>query len=151
MRAIIRDLPTNKVAGGEIPVNVLKKSNFSVDELTICVNYALINGKFSVTLKNANVTPVHKKDDPTDKTNFRPISVLPLLSKVFERVIYNQLGKYMDTFLNKLLSGSRKVHSTQLALFKLLQRWEKELDNSRLVGTILMDLLKYVNAYLMTL
>ena len=142
IKAIIRDLPTNKAAGGEIPVNVLKKSNFSFDELTICVNYALINGKFPITLKNANVTPVHKKDDPTDKTNFRPISVLPLLSKVFERVIYNQLGKYMDTFLNKLLCGFRKAHSTQHALFKLLQRWQNELDNSGLVGTILMDLSK---------
>ena len=102
----------------------------------------MTNGKFPITLKNANVTPVHKKDDPTDKTNFRPVSVLSLLSKVFERVIYNQLGKYMDTFLNKLLCGFRKAHSTQNALFKLLQRWQKELDNSGLVGTILMDLSK---------
>ena len=122
IKAIITDLPMNKAAGGEIPVNVLKKSHFSFDELAICVNYALINGKFPITLKNANVTPAHKKDDPTDKANFRPISVLPLFSKVFERVIYNQLGKYMDTSLNKLLGGFRKAHSTQHALFKLLQR-----------------------------
>ena len=142
IKAIIRDLPTNKAAGGEIPVNVLKKSNFSFDELTICVNYTLINGKFPITLKNANVTPVHKKDNPTDKTNFQPISVLPLLSKVFERVISNQLGKYMDTFLNKVLCGFRKDHSTQHTLFKLLQRWQNKLDNSGLVGTILMDLSK---------
>ena len=90
----------------------MRKSNFSFDELTTCVNYALINGKFPITLKNANVTPVHKKDDPTDKINFRPVSVLPILSKVFERVIYNQLGKYM------------------------------KLDNSGLVGAIVMDLSK---------
>ena len=90
----------------------------------------MTNETFPITFKNANVTPVHKKDDPTDQTNFRPVSVLPQLSKVFERVIYNQLGKYMDTFLNKLLCGFRKTHSTQHALFKLLQRWQKELDNS---------------------
>ena len=83
----------------------------------------MINGKFPITLKNANVTPVHKKDDPTDKTNFQPVSVFPLLSKGFEQVIYNQLGKYMDAFLNKLLCGFRKAHSTQHALIKLLQRW----------------------------
>ena len=51
IKAIIRDLPTNKATGGEIPVNVLKKSNFSFDKLTICVNYALINKKFPITLK----------------------------------------------------------------------------------------------------
>ena len=120
----------------------MKKSSFSFDELTICVYYDLINGKFPVSLKNANVKPVHKKDDPTDKTNFQPISVLPLLSKVFERVIYNQLGKYMDTFLNKLLCGFRKAHSTKHVLLKLIQRWQNELDNSGLVDTILMDLSK---------
>ena len=60
----------------------MKKSNFSFDEQTIFVNYAFINEKFPATLENANVTPVHKKDDPTDKTNFRTVSVLPLLSSV---------------------------------------------------------------------
>ena len=60
------------------------------------------------------------KQIPTYKTNIRPVSVLPLLSKVFERVIYNQLGKYVGTFLNQLLWGFRKAHFTQHALFKLL-------------------------------
>ena len=72
IKANIRDLPTNKAAGGEIPVNIMKKSYFSFNELTICVNHALINGKFPSILKNADIhkkcTPVHKKDDPSDKT-----------------------------------------------------------------------------------
>ena len=59
IKAVIKDLPTNKAAGGVILVNILNKSNFYFDELTICVNYALINGKFPANLKNANVTPVH--------------------------------------------------------------------------------------------
>ena len=69
----------------------------------------MINGKLSITWKTANVTPVHKKGNPADKTSFRPVSILPLLSKMFGRVIYNQLGKYMDIFLNKLLCGIRKA------------------------------------------
>ena len=91
----------------------MKESNFSFDELTICVNYALITGKIPITLRNANVIPVHKKEDPTDKTNFQPVSVLPLLSKMSERVIYKQLGKYMDIFVNKLLCRFWKAHTTQ--------------------------------------
>ena len=94
------------------------------------------------------VTPVHKKDDPTDKTTYQPISVLPLLSKVFERVIYNQLGKYMETFLNKLLCGFRKTHSTQHALFQLLQQSQ---NDSGLLGAIPMDHSNHMTAYLMTL
>ena len=58
------------------------------------------------------------------------------------RVIYNQVGKYIDAFLNKLLCGFRKAHFTQHSLFKLLQQWQYELDTSGLVGTILMDLSK---------
>ena len=48
--------------------------------------------------------------------------MFPVLSKVFERIIYKQLGKYIDTVLNKLLCGFRKAHSTQHALSKLLQQ-----------------------------
>ena len=49
--------------------------------------------------------PVFKKLDLTDKTNFRPVSLLLLLSKVFEKVMYDQLNEYMETLLNKLLGG----------------------------------------------
>ena len=45
----------------------------------------------------------------TDKTSFRPVSVLSLLTKVFERIFYSHLGKYMDTFFSKLLCGFRKT------------------------------------------
>ena len=83
--------------------------------------------------------PVFKK---TYKTNFRPVSVLPLLAKVFEKIMYDQLCEYAKAFLNKLLCGFRKAHSTQHALFRLLQKWQEELDSSRIVGTVLMDLSK---------
>ena len=91
-------------------------------------------------MKIANITPVHKKGKPTDKENYRPVSVLPLLSKVFERLLYDQLSDYLEKYLNTLLCGFRKAHPTQHALFKLLQAWQEESDNSGFVGTILMDL-----------
>ena len=61
-----------------------------------------------------------KKEDPLDKPNYRPVSILPSLSKVYEKVIYNQLSNYSDSFLNNILCGFPKAHSTQHALFKLL-------------------------------
>ena len=64
---IIKDLQNNKAVGGEIPLIISKKSNFTFDELTECVNYTLKNGKFPDSLKNATITPVYKKDDPTNK------------------------------------------------------------------------------------
>ena len=101
--------------------------------MTSCVNEAILSGKFPDSLKLSNIVPVHKKKDPTDECNYRPVSILPLLSKVFEKIMYDQLYIYMNNFLNELLCGFRKAHSTQHALFKLLQAWQKELDNSGLM------------------
>ena len=67
---------------------------------------------------------------------------MPFLSKIFERQIYDQLDEYLDQYLNSLLCGFRKAHSTQHALFRLLQEWQNELGKSGFVGTILMDLSK---------
>ena len=85
---------------------------------------------------------MHKKDETTNKENYRPVSVLPLISKIFERVIYDQLSKYLEKSLNSILCGFRKGHATQHALFKLLQAWQEEPDKGGFVGTILMDLSK---------
>ena len=85
---------------------------------------------------------MYEKLDPSDKANYIPVSVLPLLSKVFEKVIYDQLYEYSENFLSDLLCGSWKAHSTQHAFFRLIQKWQAELDLEGFVGTILMDLSK---------
>ena len=56
-------------------------------DLTNCINEAIRNNKFPDSLKLSDITPVFKKLGPSDKANYRPVSVLPLLSKVFEKVI----------------------------------------------------------------
>ena len=112
------------------------------EKLTNCINNSLSEGLFPDSLKRANITPVHKKNDPLDKANYRPLSILPLHSKIYERAIFNQLSEYMQKLLNKTLCGFLKATSTRHALFRLLQACQKELDNSGNVGTILMDLSK---------
>ena len=119
----------------------MKECDFTYEKLTNCINNSLSEGLFLDSLKRANITPVHKKNDPLDKENYRPVSILPLLSKVYERAIFNQLSEYMEKILNKILCGFRKAR-TQHALIRLLQAWLKELDNSGNVGTILMDVYK---------
>ena len=110
--------------------------------ITTCINKVIETGNFPDSLKMVNVTPVFKKKDPLDKSNYRPVSILPLLSKVYERVIYNPLSEYSNNFLNEVLCGFRKAQSTQHALFKLLQSWQKSLDCRGFVGKILIDLSK---------
>ena len=72
-------------------------------------------------LEQGNISPIFKKDDPLDKENYRPVSILLLLSKVYEKLIYNQLSDRVENIFNVILCGFRKARNTQHALFKLLQ------------------------------
>ena len=120
-----KNLNDSKAVGGDIPTKILKECEFIFNIITACINKAIGTGKFPDSLKMANVTPVFKKEDPLDKSNYRTVSILPLLSKVYERVIHNQLSEYPNNFLNEVLCGFRKAHSAQHALFELLQSWQK--------------------------
>ena len=144
VKKIIQDLKTNKAVGGEIPTKILKEREFTFDVLTNCINKSIETGYFADSLKLANVAPVFKKEDPFDKSNYKPVSILPLLSKLYEKVIYNQLSYYSESFLNNILCGFQKAHSMQHALLKLLQSWQQVLDNGGFIGTILMDLSKAI-------
>ena len=116
----MKNLPSDKATADEIPVEILKNSERCFSELTKFINKAFNENKFPDTPKLPDIVPVFKKLDPTDKTKFRPVNVLPLLSEMFEKVMYDQLYEYAETFLNKLLCGFRKAHSTQHTFFRLL-------------------------------
>ena len=118
----MKNLPSGKVSAGEVPIKILKESAFCFPGLTNCINESLTNNKFPDTLKLSGITPFFKKLDPIDEANYRPVSIMPLLSKVFEKIMYDQLYEYIEHFLNQLLCGFRKAHSTQHALFRLLQK-----------------------------
>ena len=87
------------VIRGDIIIQILKQSQVTYQILTDCINDAINKGVFPDSLKIAKITPVHKKDEPTDKENYEPVSVLPLLSKVFERLLYDQLSEYLEIYL----------------------------------------------------
>ena len=142
VKNIVNNLSSNKAVGGEISMKILKECDFSFHFLTNCITEAIKNKKFPGSLKLSNIVPVHKKKDATDKTNYRLVSILPLLSKVFEKVMYIQLYDYIENFLSQLLCGFRKAHSTQHALFRLIQSCQKELVESGFIGNILIDLSK---------
>ena len=107
-----------------------------------CFNTSLAASSFPVELKWVTITPVYKKDDATCVETYRPISILQTVSKVLEKLIAEQLIPFLQTRFSKLLCGFRKAHSTQHALLRLLNCWQKALDNSNIVGTVLMDLSK---------
>ena len=98
------------------------------------------DGKISLSDQGElRLVAAFKKLHPTDKANFLPVSLLPTLPKVFEKVIYDQFNEYVETFLNKLFCVFCKEHSTQHALVRLLLKEQKELHSSGIEGTFLMS------------
>ena len=136
-------LDKNKSNRGNIPTGVLKATREIVcPYLTDCINSAVYDCKFPNELKEADLSRLFKNDDSNYKGNFRPISVLLAASKVYERLLKDQICPYFQDKLSEILCGFREGYSTQHALIRLIEKWRKCLDASGIVGTILMDLSK---------
>ena len=93
-------------------------------------------------MKTGNVTPVHKRGETTRKENYRPISILPTVSKVYERDMYNQIYNYIDKYLSPFLCGFRKGFGTQHCLAVMVEQWKKAIDLKEYAGGVLTDLSK---------
>ena len=108
---LIRSLDINKSHGHDnISARMLKLcDNSIVKPLMLIFNNCLVEENFPIHWKKANITPIHKKGDRNNVENYRPISVLPLCGKLFEKIIYDDLYKYLETnsILNINQSGFR--------------------------------------------
>ena len=107
-------------------------------------NLSLQQGYFPDDLKNARVTPMFKSGNKDDYSNYRPISILPICSKILEKIVHKQLYMYISN--NNLMyegqSGFRKQHSTCTALIKTLDKWNQEIDTGKYIGAVFVDLSK---------
>ena len=92
-------------------------------------------------MKLADITSILKKD-PIQAKNYRPVSVLSCVSKVFERIMQKQFSKYIEKFLSPFLCGYRKGFNNQTALLVLVEKWKASLVKKGYAGAILMDLSK---------
>ena len=120
----IDDLNFGKSVSGPIPVKALKAANSLCSHfLTACFNEQVVSRSiFPDELKLADVIPIFKKGCTHDKSNYRPISLLPVVSKVFEKLFAKQFNPFIEQWFSKNLCGFRKGHSTQHALLKMLRK-----------------------------
>jgi len=118
---ILKTLNTKKSIGIDgIPSIILKLSASVIAEpLTKIINSCITENTFPSLAKYATIIPVYKKYERTDKKNYRPISVLSALSKVFERIFHSQITNYMDNVLSQYVSAYRKNYSSQHVLIRL--------------------------------
>ena len=93
----------------------------------------------------ANITPTFEKGSKNKKGNFRPVNILPVLSKMFEKLMSKQLSTFFENILSKLQCGFRKGYSTQCCLLLMLEKWKLAVDNNEAFGALLTDLSKAFN------
>ena len=140
----IKDINPNKSSTKDsIPPKMLKISwEATANILQKLLNESIETGSFPDSLKSADITPVFKKKDPLNKTNYRPVSVLPIVSKFFEKIMQKQVNGFISNCLSPYLCGYRKGYDTQQALLALIEKWKKNLDDKSYGGVVLMDLSK---------
>ena len=106
------------------------------------INTVIDNACVPAEWKLAEICPIFKRDDEFDKSKNRPVSILVLLDKVFERCVQKQLVHYFNPYLSKFLSAYRKGYSCESVLLHLIEDWKGALDKNSVVGTVIMDLSK---------
>ena len=141
------DYIDNKPSSGHDGISnvLLKYVKLEISKpLTLIINQMITTGIFPESLKIAKIIPIYKKGEPTDLSNYRPISLLPTISKIFERIIHIQLQEYFNS--NNLLAeqqyGFRPNHSTEYAAVKLVDHISNTMDGHKIPGTIFIDLSK---------
>ena len=141
---LLKSLNIRKATGCDlIPPRALKEGYPSLSRL-ICtlVNQIVTRGEIPSIWKHGEVLRFIKSGDAMDKTNYRPVTILPAISKVFEKCLCPQLTSYFETIFPPTLTTYRKNHSCCTTLLRLTEDWKIEADSNNIIGATLIDLSK---------
>lgn len=142
----INSLKTKESTGHDgISTKILKTIGpYIIRSLTLILNQSLVTGTFPDNLKIAKVVPLYKKEDALIMDNYRPVSLLTSISKVFEKVVHKQLSTYFkdNNLFYKSQYGFRDEHNTELASIELIDRIMSSFEKKHSPIAIYMDLSK---------
>ena len=141
---IISSLDCTKATGyDKIPAKLLKPAAKHLSDcVTSIYNQCIDTCSFPQNAKLADVVPLYKKGDNLIAKNYRPVSILPSVSKILEKVILHQLKPFLDTVLDPRVCAYRTGYSCQYALLRLVEDWKSAIEDKRHVASMLMDLSK---------
>ena len=146
IRKIIIDLDKHKALGiGDIPMKLIKKADALLSEhLTNIFNISFETGNFPDDMKLSKIIPIHKGGSLTELSNYRPISLLPIFSKILEKLMFNRLMKFFteNEVLYPYQFGFRKGYSTNLALAEITQNIYENFMNKKSTCGVFLDLSK---------
>lgn len=141
----VNSIPSDKSTNDPIPQRIFRQILPSfISPFTHIVNLSLRTGVMPDSCKIAIVTPIHKGGDLEDPGNYRPISILPVLSKTIEHFVNSQLTQYLDDrgLLSQCQYGFRKNHSTTYLMLDLFDRIYTDKSKQKHPGIIFLDIKK---------
>ena len=144
VKKVLNSINPKKATGCDlIPPRVVQQSaEVLCYPFATLFNYVLDAGKVPRQWKFGEITPLYKKDKDLERSNYRPITILPSFSKVFEKIVNNNISPHFESIYHKYVFAYRKHHGCDAALLSLTENWKMELDNHKVVGLIMMDLSK---------
>ena len=107
----------------DVYTNIFKQSpDFFAFHVQKDINASISTSKFPNDLKKPDVIPVYKKRSKLPKENYRPISILPNISKLYERYLYDQISKYFENRFSKFQCGFQKGYTAQHCLLAMIEK-----------------------------
>ena len=140
----VKQLKNNKSVGYDNiqPIFLKVSGENTYQSFSRLFNLCISSCSFPDSMKMSEISPVFKKNDNLCKENYRSINILTMMSKVYERILSDQLTRYFNDLLESSLSAYRSGYSCQHVLLQLTEYWRRALDTGDVVGTIAMDLSK---------
>ena len=137
-------LKTGKAPGKDkITPELLSKCAPGIaDSLAVLFNRSFTECAIPSEWREALVVPIFKNGSRSAPTNYRPIALLSVVSKVLEKIVYRRLSMFLQPILSSKQSGFRKRDSTEFQLTRLVQQWSNAMDKSQFVGVIFLDIKK---------
>ena len=141
---IISNMKNSKTCGlDQIDSYCLKLvKNELTPVITHIINLSIKGKQFPKNWKNAKIIPLHKKDEKTNPKNYRPVALLPIFSKVLEKVVFLQIVEYLEKndLFHPAHNGFRSSHNTCTALLKMYDTWVNAFENNEISAVVLLDM-----------
>ena len=141
---IISGLSNSNAYGlDQIDTSIIKLVKYEIlPAVTHILNLSISTGKFPTTWKKTKVIPLHKKGDLLDPKNYRPVAIVPILSKVLEKAIFLQMITYLDknNLLHPNLHAYRANHNTTTSLIQMYDTWLEAVEAGTMAGVGFLDM-----------
>ena len=140
--------PSKSTGCDNIPPRILRIAYKALaPSLTNLYNKCILYGSWPQQWRRGEWVPIFKKDDPLNVKNYRPITILNAVDKVFKQLLSKQVTEYMDPYLSDKLTAYRRKHSCETTLVRLVEEWKRAVDAKEEVAVLSTDMFKAFDSF----